>query len=454
MGTDMHGGQRARAHVVDATDPLLVMRCVVEEALALIPEAEGAAVELVGGDELSYVCAAGALTNAVGTRVPMRGSLSGLAVLRGMTLWCNDAGHDDRVDREACLRVGAVSMICLPLRRDDAVTGVLKLTSSRTDAFNAHDVALLGGLARFISDAVGGWASLARSATAILGDQLDTVDGPLPPAGHIADPHAGQDRISAFVTNVLRPNGVSDRHARRGIEDVLTRRALSVVMQPIIDLKTSQVAGCEALARFPGSPYRPPDVWFAEAERVGLGAELQLLALHAALHQLPDLPAHCYLAVNISPDIAVRAEVLRLLETVEARRVVIELTEHNQVTDYPTLISALDVIRARGTRLAIDDTGAGFAGFAHILKLAPDLLKLDRILTAGVDSDPARQALAGALVNFATATRSKVIAEGIESQAELDTLHCLGVHYGQGYLLGKPGPASNLIRARAQPFAR
>jgi EAL domain-containing protein (putative c-di-GMP-specific phosphodiesterase class I) len=332
-----------------------------------------------------------------------------------------------------------VSMICLPLLRNSRVTGVLKLTSSRVGAFDDQHVALLGSLATFISDAVGGWASMARSATAAL-----------LPDGRIIDPSSDDDRISAFVANVLQPSGIEDRQARRRIEHVLNRSSVSVVLQPIIDLKTGRLAGCEALARFPGSPHRPPDAWFAEAEGVGLGAELQLLALRTALHNLSDLPAQCYLAVNLSPDVAVRPEARHLLETVDANRIVVELTEHNQVQDYPALITALEVIRTRGTRLAIDDTGAGFAGFAHILRLAPDLIKLDRMLTTGVDSDPARQALAGALVSFATATRAKVVAEGIETQAELDTLHCLGIHYGQGYLLGRPGSVSDLLDSRAQ----
>jgi len=446
----MSVGRRLGARVVHATDPLIVMRCVVEEALALIPAAEGAVVELIGGDALTYVCAAGTLIHTVGTRVRMRGSLSGLAVRRGVTLRCDDAASDDRVDRDACRRIGAVSMICMPLLRDGRATGVLKLTSSRAGAFDDQHVALLGSLATFVNDAVGGWASMARSATVAMGDQFSGIAGPLPPDDQNPDASSDDDRISAFVANVLQPSGIEDRQARRRIEHVLTRSAVSVALQPIIDLKTGRLAGCEALARFPGSPHRPPDAWFAEAERVGLGAEIQLLALHAALRKLSELPAQCYLAVNISPDLAVRPEVRHLLETVDAQRIVVELTEHNAVQDYPALITALDLIRTRGTRLAIDDTGAGFAGFAHILRLAPDLIKLDRILTTGVDSDPARQALAGALVSFATATRAKVIAEGIETQAELDTLHCLGIHYGQGHLLGKPGPVADLMESRVQ----
>lgn len=178
--------------------------------------------------------------------------------------------------------------------------------------------------------------------------------------------------------------------------------------------------------------------------RVGLSAELQLAAISSALAVLPALPARCYLAVNVGPDLATCPRLLELIDTVDAARVVIELTEHQQVLDYPNLTRAITTLRNTGARLAIDDTGAGFASFSHILKLAPDLIKLDRVLTTGIDTDPARQALACALVNFADATGAQVIAEGIETPAELDTIVQLGIGYGQGYHLGRPAPLGSI----------
>jgi EAL domain-containing protein (putative c-di-GMP-specific phosphodiesterase class I) len=91
-----------------------------------------------------------------------------------------------------------------------------------------------------------------------------------------------------------------------------------------------------------------------------------------------------------------------------------------------------------GVRLAIDDTGAGFASFAHILKLAPEIIKLDRELTSGIDHDPVRAALATALVSFASQLGTEIIAEGIETAAELEVLRNLGIRYGQGYFLFRP----------------
>ena len=98
-------------------------------------------------------------------------------------------------------------------------------------------------------------------------------------------------------------------------------------------------------------------------------------------------------------------EVRQLLAASDSRRVVMELTEQAKVDDYPRLSRALKQLRLMGVRLAIDDTGAGFASLAHILKLAPDLIKLDRELTSGIDHDPVRSALGAALVSFAVADR-------------------------------------------------
>jgi len=445
--------------ILRAVDPLVVMRRVVDEALAAVPSADGAVVELLAAGVLSCACAGGTLAEVVGTRLTLDGSLSGLAVRTATTLRCDDTRLDNRVDTQACLRVGAGSMVCVPLQRWTEIVGVLNLCAARPCAFGEDTVALLNGLATFISDAIGGWTDLAASAAAVLSGAAPANSTQQPPGQPTAGtPQAGSrhERASRFVANVLHPGALEDRAARQRIEAVLSGSGPIIDLQPIIDLKTALVAGCEALARFTAQPRRSPDRWFAEADTVGLGAELQLAAVRAALAALPDVPEALYMVVNVGPDIAGHTDLLRLLNTVDARRIVIELTEHSAVEDYPALMEAIGRIRATGARLAIDDTGAGFAGFSHILKLAPDLIKLDRTLTTGIDTDPARQALAGALVNFASATHAEVVAEGIEAQPELDMIHRLGIQYGQGYFLGRPAPASALaampgLRAARRP---
>jgi EAL domain-containing protein (putative c-di-GMP-specific phosphodiesterase class I) len=439
--------------VLNAPDTLFLMRRVVEQALTLIPSADGAVILRAGDDMLTCVCASGNLQHSVGTVLPLTGSLSGLAMRTGETLSCDNSGVDDRVDKDACRDLGITSAVCVPLRRRTDLVGVLSLTSTRPRAFDAQAVALLSSAAAFISDAIA-WADLARSADPVLAaehrtNRLIDLDSMSRNRGEEA---AAAERVSHFVSNVLQPGVVDDRNARRRVEAVLAGPCPSMLFQPIIDLETGHFVGCEALARFAGPPVRPPELWFAEAQRVGLGAELQLAAVHTALAQLPQLPPQGYMAINVGPDVAGTPELLRLLRNVDSHRVVIELTEHLQVQDYPALISAVRAIRATGARLAIDDTGAGYASFSSILKLAPDLIKLDRILTIGIDVDPARQALASALVTFAAATRANVIAEGIETVGELETICQLGIGYGQGYILGHPRPVTDLTsRAEATP---
>jgi EAL domain-containing protein (putative c-di-GMP-specific phosphodiesterase class I) len=98
-------------------------------------------------------------------------------------------------------------------------------------------------------------------------------------------------------------------------------------------------------------------------------------------------------------------------------------------------------------RLAVDDAGSGYAGLQHLLEIQPDIMKLDIALVRSVDVDPGRRALIASMITFAHKTGCTVLAEGIETQAELDTLRALGVTLGQGYLLGRPAAAAHFDHA-------
>lgn len=231
------------------------------------------------------------------------------------------------------------------------------------------------------------------------------------------------------------------RHARRTrVEAVLRDRALSMAFQPILDLRDGALLGVEALARFDCEPYRPPNEWFEEAAAVGLGVELELEAVAAALRQMDQLPVEAFMSVNVSAAAAVRPELEAILAQVPGRRLILELTEHSRVEDYEPLLAAMDGHRLQGVRIAVDDAGAGHAGLRHILRLRPDIIKLDNELARDIDADPVRRALAGSLVTFADEIGAVVVAEGIETEAELATLRSLAVPWGQGYHLGRPGP--------------
>ncbi len=222
--------------------------------------------------------------------------------------------------------------------------------------------------------------------------------------------------------------------ARRSIESIIERAAFMPVAQPILSLVDKQVVGYEALTRF--STGARPDQLFAQAARLGLGPRLELATMEAAVRMADQLPAGAWLSVNVSPEVVLsRGPLIEVLSRC-SRQLVVEITEHAPVDDYAALRAAA---RALGdARVAVDDAGAGFASMQHVVELQPDIVKLDISLVRGVDADPVRQGLVAGMVHFAGRTGIHLIGEGIETEAELRTLAGLGVHLGQGYLLGRP----------------
>lgn len=224
-----------------------------------------------------------------------------------------------------------------------------------------------------------------------------------------------------------------------GIGAAIDGHGLRMVVQPIVELGSMQPVGYEALARFELEPALTPDRWFAAAASIGRGVELELAAVDRALALMPDLPAGSYLSLNASPA-AILADGMhdRLAAFDAADRLVVEITENIPVEDYEALADALRPHRARGLALAIDDTGAGYASLRHILRLDPDVIKLDRSLTRTIDRERSARALAASLCLFAHETGMSVVAEGIETSSQLVTMQALGAAAGQGYLLGRP----------------
>jgi len=222
---------------------------------------------------------------------------------------------------------------------------------------------------------------------------------------------------------------------------ILDNEQVSPVFQPIHSLVDGSVKGVESLSRFPRGlkGFDIPSDWFNAAAEIGKGEELELLAVRKIIAALDRLPKDIYVSINVSPETAIGGGLEPLLKDVPKGRIVVELTEHSQVADFDKLARALD--RLRGiAKVAIDDVGAGYSGLRHIVDLRPDILKLDMQLTRQVDTDAARHALAQALVAFAGRTGSEIIAEGIETAGEADTLRKLNVKFGQGYYFSRPMP--------------
>lgn len=226
--------------------------------------------------------------------------------------------------------------------------------------------------------------------------------------------------------------------ARHRINEALDGQTLDIALQPIVSLLDGRLVGAEALARFPDG--RAPDRWFAEARETAQNLALDLLAFRTALQLLPVMPHDSYLSINASPELIMDPALQSLLLDggVPLERVVIEVTEHVAIHSYDEIHTALAPLRERGVRLAVDDTGAGYASLTHVLQLRPDIIKVDRSLIAKVTSDPARRSLVTALVLLALDLDASVTAEGVETPSELETLGALGVDHVQGYLLARP----------------
>ncbi|MDQ1631668.1 MAG: hypothetical protein QOC80_1640 [Frankiaceae bacterium] len=308
----------------------------------------------------------------------------------------NARTHPGTRDLPATAAAGIGSYVGVPILRGEALVGMLCCADTRVRAeLGQHEASTLEMLAALLGDL------LARSSS---GDQ---------------ERQEIHRRISAAVAG----NG------------------LRIALQPIIATASGRRTGAEALARFvepSGAAGSGPGVWFAEAETVGLRPQLEATAAGLALHKLAELDDDERLTINLSPDLVVSGLLDELLPGLDLDRLVVEITEHAPIPDYALLHRALDPHREDGLQVAVDDAGAGYASFRHILQLRPDLIKVDISLVRDIDTDLAQQALVDSLLTFADRSGAVLLAEGVERQGELDELARLGVPLVQGFLLGRP----------------
>ena len=240
----------------------------------------------------------------------------------------------------------------------------------------------------------------------------------------------------ALIGSALSTRQVADV-VRQELVEIMQRKAFSSVFQPIVGLADRSAIAFEALTRFQDGS--PPDRRFLEAESVGMGLRLETETLQSALKALRVMPAGLAMTLNVSPAMILEGRVLKRLLAPIQRAITLEITEHRQIEDYEAIRqSLLDLPSTVG--LAIDDAGAGFASLRHVIELHPDYVKLDRSLVAGLDRDSARRAVVAGMVQFARTAGCALIAEGVETEEEHETLLRLGVEYGQGFLYAAPTP--------------
>ncbi len=227
----------------------------------------------------------------------------------------------------------------------------------------------------------------------------------------------------------------ASQHQAGEVASLLAPGDITAVTQPIVRVADGQTVGFEVLARSRSFAFTSPDQWLARAEAAGCRTDVELACLRAGL-ALGTPPGGARLFLNASAGLLLDPRIDDLLAA--APEHVLEVTEHERIADYAALTERLVGLARAGTLLAVDDVGAGYANMAHVLRLSPHFIKIDRSIVSGLHRDRDRRALIAALVAFGVACGAQTVAEGVEEAAELRVLGELGVDLVQGYLIARP----------------
>lgn len=249
---------------------------------------------------------------------------------------------------------------------------------------------------------------------------------------------SGAARATQDPTGRLTTTPKSVNASVRRIRQVMDSRSFETSYQPIVDLVDGRMIAAEALTHFPTELHRRPHPWYSEARQMGIGAELELVALEAALARSRSVMDRCILAFEVSSSLITHKDLPSIISSAGSHGVVLVLSEHATVRDYGGVRKAAAMVRDRRVRLAVGNIGATFAGLRHILNLSPDVITLGRELIEGIVSDPMRQSLVKAMVTLASDIGADLVAQGIETAGELETVRTLGVCYGQGRFIAPP----------------
>ncbi len=262
------------------------------------------------------------------------------------------------------------------------------------------------------------------------------------------DPRVRLSRnLARGVLEAFRTAETHQSEARKGrvetLKNLLSRRALRVVWQPVVALSDRRVYGYEALIRGPvGSDLEKPDALFSVAREGDMLLELENLCLETIFAALPRAVRAGVLFVNASARLLTHPVFLDDRNLVEIRRAhpdtVIEVSEKEIVWNYTAFREVLERLRSAGFRFAIDDAGSGYSGLETILQLRPEFIKVADSIVRNVDKDAIKRGVLASLLSLGRQIGATVVAEGVESEDERRSVAELGLPYGQGYLFGRP----------------
>jgi len=274
-----------------------------------------------------------------------------------------------------------------------------------------------------------------------------------PPLGHLSVDPAVVTRLPIQLPETPDARRVpSSCRQNLLLRQCLEPGQLSVLFQPIVDVSGSEhgVHALECLIRGPkGTSLRSPEKLFALAREKGVEGTLDRACIGAALEAAATLPGQPDLSLNLhASTLSTDRELKEVLEaaasanSVETSRLIIEIVEQTPPRDLPTFRRVLDDLRRMGARIALDDVGLGHSNYGMILEVRPDYLKIDRFFVKGIRADFYRQAILESVCHLCHRVGARVIAEGIDNEADLETARAVGVDLLQGFLFSEPQPAA------------
>jgi diguanylate cyclase (GGDEF)-like protein/PAS domain S-box-containing protein len=236
------------------------------------------------------------------------------------------------------------------------------------------------------------------------------------------------------------------------LRQALMNGGFEIHYQPLVDLRTNAVSGCEALLRWrhPERGWVSPAEFIPVAEDTGLINELGDWVLRTACNEAATWPAHVRIAVNVSPvqlkcdTLALRIAGALAASGLDPRRLEIEITEAVLIRDDEAALSILHQLRSIGVRIALDDFGTGYSSLSYLKRFPFDKIKIDRCFVADMTEASGAPVIVQAVVNIAAASHMTTVAEGVETEAQREMLRALGCTEMQGYLFSKPKPAAEV----------
>jgi EAL domain-containing protein (putative c-di-GMP-specific phosphodiesterase class I) len=376
------------------------------------------------------------------TRTPVAMSLCRFVVERDAPLVVHDAAdHPAFADHPAHTDLGVVSYAGVPVRSPDGpVLGALCVLGWTRRCWTAKNLADLETLARVVQDEI----------------ELATRRRTRPPE-------------SAAVATEIRRRGALDPPTRQVLQQQiaygLEAGHFDLHYQPMVDLGNGAITAYEGLLRWndPDRGLIAPAMFLPRAEHFGLMAPITRFVVRTACTRLAAWSVQGQaipVSINASPREILEPQFAALVARelmaagVDPSLLIIELTEAVSDADPATLATTITALNELGVRLALDDFGAEHSGLSRLKCLPLDLLKIDRRFLEGVPEDPRAAAIIRAIVSLGQAIGAKVVAEGIETEAQRDFMRGCGCDHGQGWLLGRPVPAAALPPACAVPLSR